>query len=180
MKVSFKVEDKEYAVVSPTNKQLREATHIYNRAFASAVRGGALLREEMEKILEERDIWNDDIAEKFRTKQEEFAKLRVKLAELDSEKEVKEVTKLSNKLAKLRTDMERMIAPKISSETNTAQGQAEQERFNFLVSVCTVYNDTEKQVYSSYDDFEEKIDDDIAQVASEKFGRIFYGFGSDS
>ena len=172
---TFKHEDKEYAVVKPNGKHLREALSAYNRAFSTALSDGALLRPELEDLLEKRGIWGKEQEKVFSEKQVEAYKKTVELAKPEVLEDDKLATKLAKEVQSLRDDLRVMLDRRLSLDVNTAEAQAEQEKFNYLVAVCTVYNDTGEPVFKSYEDFELKISSELADLASKAFSEIFYG-----
>ena len=68
-----------------------------------------------------------------------------------------------------RVQLRVVISERTDYESNTAEGQAENARFNSLVSSCTVYNDTGKPVFNSMDDYlNRSTEEAAAQAATER------------
>ena len=95
---------------------------------------------------------------------------------------ISEAKQLAIELRGLRALLQAIIANKNALDVNTAQGQAENARFNYLLINCLVYNDVMnedgsfKRVYSSLDEFnEEEAEDSIGVVGAEHFSKFYYG-----
>jgi hypothetical protein len=84
------------------------------------------------------------------------------------------------KMRKLREELRELIAVKTNLDTHTAEGQADNARFNYLVSACTVYNDSKKPYFSSYEDYNSKSGTDlVAGLAAQNLAGMLYGLDSD-
>ena len=78
-----------------------------------------------------------------------------------------------------RWRLRELISERTEYESNTAEGQAENARFNYLVSTCTVYNDTGKEVYSGIDDYLEQAGELFSLEAARVFANMMYGLEDD-
>ena len=71
------------------------------------------------------------------------------------------------------------MAVRNSMDSVTAEGQAEQEQFNFFI-YCSVYDYlTQKTVFSSYDDYMDKADTNFGRAMANQFASYFYGVDDD-
>jgi len=73
----------------------------------------------------------------------------------------------------------RMKYVQLNSEVNsldkhTAEAQAENARFNYLLTAALVYNDTKKPVYSGLDDYLNKANESYSLTAAEKYAYLTY------
>lgn len=175
-KTVFNVDGKDYAILSPNAKQNEEATMEYNRVFSRALQNGALLRERLDHFLREQKLWDDE-------KEKYYYELIIKIQE-GQEKIKKGGIKLSEaketalELKTLRAAMQALISQKNSMDVNTAQGQAENARFNCLLASCLVYNDTGEKVYSSAEEYVAN-EDNVAVKAAEEFANLYFGLEKD-
>ena len=169
------VNDKEvtFLVKSPSLADQREATKVYNTAFSDALKAKAVVRAKLDDLLVEQGLWDDK-------KQFEFTALQSKI--LESERKLakggiplQEAKKIALDMKKDREDLRDLIAVKTNLDTHTAEGQADNARFNYLVSVCTVYNDNKKPYFSSYDDYLNKASDPVAILAAQNLAGMLYG-----
>ena len=79
----------------------------------------------------------------------------------------------------LRTTLQALIAEKNSLDVNTAQGQAENARFNSLLISCLVYNDTGEPVFSSIDDYDASDNSELTATAAEQFANMYFGLDTE-
>ncbi len=174
--ISFKVADVNYKVRQPSLDEQNKAQMVYNKAFSNALSSGSPLRTEVADILRERGMWNDD-------KQAELEKLQKDI--LDKEFILhkggiykKEAREIAIKLKKLRDKVSTLFAPIANFDQYTCEGQAQNARFDSLVSNCTVYEDG-RPVFSSLEDYKNKANDPVAIVGSTKFAELHYFIGED-
>ena len=169
------VNDKEvtFLVKSPSLADQREATKVYNTAFSDALKAKAVVRAKLDDLLVEQGLWDDK-------KQFEFTALQSKI--LESERKLakggiplQEAKKIALDMKKDREDLRDLIAVKTNLDTHTAEGQADNARFNYLVSACTVYNDNKKSYFGSYDDYLNKASDPVAILAAQNLAGMLYG-----
>lgn len=170
-------EEKELLVKKPGYNQQREGWKAYNRAFSDAVNSGAMLRARLESFMEEQGMWDD-------TKQAEFARLNKSI--LDIEKllakggiKLSEAKVKALELSDLRRELNLLVQQRTEQDINTAEGQADNARFNYWVSSCVVYNDNKKPVFLDVDDYLEKQAEDYASKAAAKLAQLIYGIDED-
>lgn len=175
-KISFEVEAKnlgehedgtkvQLAVLKPTPGQLQEATRIYNQTWARGVKDGLLLRETIDSYMKEQGLWGDQQESRL---QEILKEINSTEKTLSAGKIKKSAGKdLALKLWDLRSEMRQLIAQKTIIENNSVQSQAENARFNYLVSVCSVYNETGDRIFSSLEDYLDKDEDWSYECASQ-------------
>lgn len=144
-------------LVEPTMVQYEEAQRVYNRNFRSAAGSGAILKAKLDDYAKEQGVWNDESQSKLEILNTEVLDLRHKLDGGDMELE--EGKTLALKIMKLEDDMRDLLAGKIELDQMTAEGQASNSRFNYLLSVCLVYNDTGKPYFTSLEEYLRKSND---------------------
>jgi hypothetical protein len=87
--------------------------------------------------------------------------------------------KLALDIKKQRTELMRALAPRNAGDERTAEGVAEQAKFDYLVSRCLVYNDNRKQAFfKNVEDYLNKKTDSASIQAATKFAEVFYGSGN--
>lgn len=179
---SFKaeIEGKEvsFAVRSPTLQDQKEATKVYNTAFTDALKSKAIVRAKLDDLLVEQGLWDDSKQMRFSTLQAQILEGERKLAKggISLSKAKEEALKMK----KLREDLRDLISVKTNLDTHTAEGQADNARFNYLVSACTVYEDTKKPYFSNYEDYNSKSGSDpIATLAAQNLAGMLYGLDDD-
>ena len=173
------IEDKEvtFLVRSPNLQDQKEATKVYNTAFTEALKSKAVVRAKLDDLLVEQGLWDDAKQMRFSTLQAQILEGERKLAKggipLAQAKEE------ALKMKKLREDLRDLISVKTNLDTHTAEGQADNARFNYLVSACTVYNDTKRPYYSSYEDYNSKSGDVVSVLAAQNLAGMLYGLDND-
>lgn len=172
----FTVQDNEFIMLKPTQKMHVAAQAEYNKTFAELLRNDVLVRPELDSYMRRKGLWND-------AKQEEYDKLSKELR--DSELKLKqggmklsEGKDLALKMRDLRGQLRELNSERSSLDSHTAEGQAENARFNYLVSQCLVYADSRKPVYSSVEDYLEAADP-VSFEGARRFAAIYYGYDVD-
>ena len=169
------INDKEitFLVKSPSLADQREATKVYNTAFSDALKAKAVVRAKLDDLLVEQGLWDD-------RKQFQFTSIQSKI--LENERKLarggislQEAKNIALEMRKDREELRDLIAVKTNLDTHTAEGQADNARFNYLVSVCTVYNDSKRPYFNSYDDYLNKSADPVAILAAQNLAGMLYG-----
>ena len=83
------------------------------------------------------------------------------------------------KMKKDRADLRDLISVKTNLDTHTAEGQADNARFNYLVSCCLVYSDTKEPYFKGYQDYLNKASDPVSILAAQHLASMIYGLESD-
>jgi hypothetical protein len=143
----------------------RKALQRYNQAFSEAIKSKALLRSALNNYMREQGVWDDvkekqyqEILEKINKSTSAIARGGIKL---------KEARQLALDVRRARGELRNLIAERTSLDANTAEGQAENTRFNFIVSQVTVYDDTGEPFFKDLEDYMSRATDDVAiQAAS--------------
>ena len=167
-----------FLIRSPTLQDQKEATKVYNTAFTDALKSKAIVRAKLDDLLVEQGLWDDSKQMRFSTLQAQILEGERKLAKggISLSKAKEEALKMK----KLREDLRDLIAVKTNLDTHTAEGQADNARFNYLVSACTVYEDTKKSYFSSYEDYNTKsASDSVATLAAQNLAGMLYGLDND-
>lgn len=177
LKRVFEVDGVKYAVKRPNAQQTENASLEYTRVFSKALKGGALLRETVEKHMREQGLWDDaksklyleyvtEISEGERAIQKGGIKLS-------------EAKKIAIRMSIARANLQELIAERNALDTNTAQGQAETARFNYILVNCLVYNEEGNPVYEDSDHFIREQQSVVAVQASQTLANMWYGLDED-
>jgi len=161
-----------YAIVTPRPKAGREAQKVYNAAFSEALGSGALLRQRIGAYMREQGLWNDE-------KEEEQTALVTTLNELELalQKGGIKLTKarqLAIDMRRTRLELRDLISQRNELDANTAEGQAENARFNALVAQCLVYNESGEPVYKNTDDYLEHNEDEHAFKGAQTLASMMF------
>ena len=123
-------------VRSPNVDDYKDSQLEYNKAFRFALDSGALLRQRLTDYMREQGIWNDEKQKKSDQYVEQIRgmeeKLRAGGIRLSEAKEV------ALKLREVRAEFQVFLAEKNSLDSASAEGQADNARFNKLVRLCVL------------------------------------------
>ncbi len=166
------------AVRMPTESDKKEATKQFNKALKEALDSGAITRFHVDKLV--RQELGDALREEAQKLSDRLIANELKLA--------KGGLKLSEAKAialEMRKDRYRWIeisGRQANLYSLTAEAQAENARFQYLVSVCTVYDDAEQAgqpFYKNLDDYQKRSDDKISVDAANKLAQLIHGVDLD-
>jgi hypothetical protein len=79
----------------------------------------------------------------------------------------------------LRAKVRELIGVKTNLDNLTAEGQADNARFNYLVSSCTVYKDNNQPYFSSMEDYLTRSTDIVAIKGAQTLANMIYGLDND-
>jgi hypothetical protein len=174
-----KVDDKdtEFLVRAPSLAEQREGQKVYNQAFSDAVKAKAIVRARMDDLLEEQGLWDS-------SKQAKLTELQQII--LDNERALakggiplKKAKELAIQMKETRGKIRELIAVKTSLDNHSAEGQADNARFNYLVSACLVYNDTKQHYYKNLEDYLGRSSEPVAVLAAQNLANMLYGLDND-
>jgi len=175
--VNIDGKDTEFEIKATNINDQRESQKIYNQAFSDAVKSGSIVRARLDDLLKEQGLWDDK-------KEIQFLTLQKKIADNDKILSkggisLQKAKLIALEIKKLREELRELISVKTSLDTHTAEGQADNARFNYLVSVCVVYKDTKKPYFKGYDDYINRSTDPVALLGAQKLASLMYGLDSD-
>ena len=167
-------------VCEPNLPQQQEAMKVGNRTFYDAVNSGALLRVQLMDIMRDRNLWND-------AKQKEYSILEQKILDGKSKLDkggfkLGEAKELALQMRKWRNTLIDMKNAESQLANETAEGQADNASFNYLVSACVVYNDSERNgqpVFNGLDDYLNRSTSEFALRSARCLAALAYGVRSD-
>ncbi len=170
----FKIDGTDYnfLVKRPTMKELDEANKVYNKTFSQAIQSGAIIRERLEDVLREQGLWSDSKEMKYQTLRREVLDMELKIKRGGIK--LSEWKRLALEIKKKRGEMVDMLMARTNLDSNTAEGQADNMRFNYLVSACLVYKDTGKPYYNSLEDYLNQANKDLAVAAARNLYQLLY------
>jgi hypothetical protein len=167
----------ELTVRTPSLQDQREGQKIYNQAFTDAIKSKSVVRAKLDDLLQEQGLWNDEKQAKFTGLQKEL---------LDGEKRlakggfgIKEAKSLALKMREVRDEIRDLISVRTSLDNHSAEGQADNARFNYLVSVCVVYKDTNEQYFKSLEEYLNSADNPVAMLGAQTLATMVYGLDNN-
>ena len=176
-KVTIDSKEIELCVVRPNVKQRQEGQKVYNKAFRDAVESGAILRAKVNSVMREQNLWDD-------TKEAQYKQLVEKIN--SNERKIKsggiklsEAKEIALQMRKDRVELRSLTSERSGLDNNTAEGQADNAQFNYWVSACTVYSDTGKPYFNSYEDYVNRDDDPVTGKAASSLALMLYNLDPD-
>lgn len=179
---SFKIyvegKEEEFTIKSPSLADQREAQKVYNQAFSDAVKSGCIVRARLDDLLKEQGLWDDSKQLKFNTLQQQL---------LDHERSLskggislKAAKEIAIKMKALREELRELISVRTNLDNHTAEGQADNARFNYLISASLVYsNNKDKKYFQDYADYLRRASEPIAIKAAQVLANMLYGLDND-
>lgn len=166
-----------FMVRIPSTNDQKEASKIYNQTFSDAIKTKAVIRAKIDELLEEQGLWDD-------SKQQQLSKLQSEILERErilakGGIPLNQARKVALEIKKIRSEVRDLISVKTSLDNITAEGQADNARFNYLVSVCTVYKDNNQPYFNSMEDYSNKSFDSVAIKAAQTLANMMYGLDND-
>lgn len=176
-KIKLQDKDTVFLVKMPNLQNQREGQKIYNQAFSDAVKSGSIVRAKLDDLLTEQGLWDDSKQARFLAIQKELNESEKKLAVGGIS--LKEAKNIAINMKRVRDELRDLISVKTNLDTHTAEGQADNARFNYLVSCCVVYNDNKKPYFNSYEDYLNRSSDPVGILGAQKLASMLYGLDSD-
>jgi hypothetical protein len=176
-KVKINDSDREVLVRTPSLNDQREAQKVYNQAFTDAIKSKSVVRAKLDDLLEDQGLWNAEKQKKFNELQKELLEGEKKLAKGGFG--LNEAKDLAIRMKVIRDEIRDLISVRTSLDNHSAEGQADNARFNYLVSSCVVYNDTKETVFSSLEDYMNRATEEVAILAAQNLANMLYGLDND-
>lgn len=167
----------ELLVRSPSINDQREAQKIYNQAFTDAVKSKAVVRAKLDDLLQDQGLWDGEKQAKFNTLQQQILDGERRLAKGGFS--LKEAKQLAIDMKRYREEIRDLISVKTSLDNHSAEGQADNARFNYLVSSCLVYNDSKQPYFKSMEDYLNRVGEDAAIKGAQTLASMLYGLDND-
>jgi hypothetical protein len=169
--------DQEFLIKTPSLADQREAQKVYNQAFSDAVKSGCIVRARLDDLLKEQGLWDDTKQIRFNTLQQQI---------LDGEKSLskggislKSAKEIAIKIKRLREEMRDLISVRTNLDNHTAEGQADNARFNYLISSCLVYSSNKDKYFKTYEEYLSRASEPVAIKAAQVLANMLYGLDND-
>lgn len=176
-KVNIDGKEVELEIRAATLADQRESQKVYNQAFSDAVKSGSIVRAKLDDLLKDQGLWDDKKEIEFKTLQKQILENEKKLAKGGIS--LKLAKSLAINLQQFRNNLRDLISVKTNLDSHTAEGQADNARFNYLVSACVVYKNNGNKYFKNYEDYLNRSADTVSVVAAQKLASIMYGLDSD-
>lgn len=179
---SFKMfvegKEEEFTIKSPSLADQREAQKVYNQAFSDAVKSGCIVRARLDDLLKEQGLWDETKQLKFNTIQQQLLDYERSLSKGGIS--LKAAKDIAIKMKVLREELRELISVRTNLDNHTAEGQADNARFNYLISASLVYsNNKDKKYFQDYADYLRRASEPIAIKAAQVLANMLYGLDND-
>jgi len=172
--------DLKFRIYEPTLEDQRNANKARNEAFNDAISSKAPLRSQLTSRMRDNGTWTKEQDEQFEKLSREINDAEKKLAEGGFS--LTEAKQLAIDVRRKRLERRALLSEMSQLDNNTAEGQADNMAFNYLVSACTmVYNENgkEEKYFADLNDYLNRSTSDIAFSAATKLSSLIYGIGDD-
>jgi hypothetical protein len=169
--------NQKFTIKSPSLIDQREAQKVYNQAFSDAVKSGCIVRARLDDLLKDQGLWDDSKQARFNTMQQELLDFEKSLAKGGIS--LKTAKSIAIKMKTLRDDIRDLISVRTNLDNHTAEGQADNARFNYLISSSLVYSDTKDKYFKSYEDYLSRAAEPVAVKAAQVLANMLYGLDND-
>jgi hypothetical protein len=166
-------------VRKPNSVDITNAQLAQNKAFREAIEKGLLLREKIEAYIIEQGLWNEEKNQKIRDLSKNINDGERKLARGGHNGFTKkQARQLALDIRKWRNEQTALLLEKKQFDEYSVQGQSDNARFDYLVSVCTEKEDS-SPLFSSLDDYRNRQSEKAAVDAAKTLASVLYDYDDD-
>ena len=164
--------DKVVYLQLPDSEANKEAQLAYNRAFRDALQSGAILRQKLNQVMEDQGIWNEE-------KENQYNEVLAKINEGEKRLSkggisLSEARSIAIEMRENRSEFRSLIAERSAMDGNTAEGQADNERFAHLLYVC-LKNEKGKRVFFTKEEYDKAAAHPYVIKAAGELAEKIYG-----
>lgn len=176
---TVKVDSKDVlvCVVKPTAEQVKKAQLVYNETYGAAWGSKAPSRSAVEARDRQGDYWTEEDKKRANELEAFIKEGEVKLVKKGIK--LSDAKKLALEIIKKRREFNRLNMARSDAYTNTAEAQAENARFNYLLSVCARYEPGGEHFFKNLDDLYDRVNDPAAIEISRRFQLLQYNVDND-
>lgn len=165
------------AVLYPTYTLTHKQQLEQNKAFKEAIESGCILREALDKHMRSQNLWDDekqklydDLNQRIADGEDVLASGGIKLSE---------ARKTAVLIRLYRMQLRALVAERINLDAFTAQGQAENRAFNWLLSQSVVDNESGALYFKDVSDYYERNRERASLDCAKKLAEMIYGLPQD-
>lgn len=172
----FTIDDVQYYVRSATLSDQKEAKKIYNSAFADAISSGAIVRGKINDVLIKQGMWSDEKENELKNLQKNLTSQEKRLARGGIK--LSEARALALEIADSRKSIRDLLMSRNSLDSNSAEGQADNAQFDYLVSACSFKKSDNSKCFENLEDYLNRGSEPLAAEAARNYAELFYGLDS--
>lgn len=163
-------------VKSPSPKNIRDAQVVYNKALRTALESGAILRRKLNDYLIEQKVWDTDKENSYQSILDSVSKNEELLKKGGIA--LKRAKEIALELRDLRFKLRELLSERQVYDSATAEGQADNAQFNYLVSVCVFKEDGTTPLWSNIEEYDNSREPYATDAAS-ALAKIMYDLDPD-
>lgn len=168
------IEDKEYLIVSLDGKAMLEGQKVYTKAFKTAIEDGAILKKSLEDHMRRQGLWDDDMQAEYEQMLKRSADLEYKIKS-GYYKKASDLRDKGIELKRIRMELSELLMTRNSMDSITADGVADQARFEYFITQAVLDFLTRKPVFSSLADYKERESDPVTIKLASEYANFAYG-----
>lgn len=158
-------------VLKPTTKHLAGAKRAANKAFRKAWEDGGFFRKQLDQIMRESGSWDDEQQAKVDDINRKILENTRKLKR--GGMDLEEAKQLALQIRRDRAESLILLSKSREFDALSIEGAAENESFDYLVSVCVV-DEEGAPIFENVEDYLEKSSEDYATQAASKLYSMVY------
>ena len=156
----------------PDTQITNEGQLAYNTAFREALQSGAILRQRLSQVMTEQGLWDEQ-------KEAEYIKVLEDISDLEKTLQkggisLSDARHIAIEMRQKRAEFRALIAERSSMDNNTAEGQADNERFSHLVYKCLL-DEKGKALFTSKEHYESFAAEPYVTSAASQLAEKLYG-----
>jgi hypothetical protein len=159
-------------VRKPTQSDQRNGSADYNKAFRDAIESGAYLRDKLNEHLIKQGVWSAD-----KQKLSEDLSSKIGEKELILKKggiPLKKARSIAIDLKALRNQFRELISTRVNYDNNTAEGQADNARFDYMICVNILNPETKQRIFNSAEEYNDASSQPWVIKAATEIASMFY------
>lgn len=172
MKKAFKVGSLDLAVRDPSAEERTKAKIEYNKAVRKAIETGHIMRARLDGYIKDQGLWTDEMEKEDKELLERVNQAMKRLNAGDMK--LSQARELALQIKKDRVELIRHRSVKNELDNITAEAFGEQAQFDYLVSVCTVYNETGEPYFKGLEDYKNRSTEDASYEAATHLATNLY------
>jgi len=166
----------ELAVVFPSVEQKANADIHKSVMFGKYAKSGVLFKDVILKLMRDQGMWDDERESQREELLTIISQGTEKLLAVGIMKS--EAKEIALKVRSARVILTSLMSEYNNLEQNSVEGKAEQAKFEWLISQCTLYNEDGKKYFASLTDYKNKEDEPHVQKIANEFQTLYYDIDS--
>jgi hypothetical protein len=159
-------------VKRPSTKEYKDSQVEYNRAFREALEDGAILKKKLGEHMRSQGLWDD-------AKDSEEKKLLAEISKEESKLKkggisLERAKDVALDLRKTRAKFRNLIGERTILDSNTVEGQADNARFNALVTLCVLKEDKRSVAFEDLESYNDSANEPWVAKAAGELASLIY------